>query len=74
MPPVAVRTVTGAAPDTIVLATGAQSYNPQINGGQDAHIVIAWQVLQGEANVGARGHRGFALQLGRDGHRGTTGA
>jgi len=42
------------APDKIVLATGATPYSPEIEGADEAHVVSAWQVLQGEANVGSR--------------------
>ncbi len=41
------------APDAIVLATGAVPYRPTIEGEEEAHIVDAWQVIRGEANVGA---------------------
>ncbi|MGO1120430.1 oxidoreductase [Rhodovibrionaceae bacterium A322] len=40
-------------PDAVVLATGATPYQPEIIGAEEAHIVTAWQVLQGQANVGA---------------------
>lgn len=42
------------APDAIILATGARSYVPSIDGTDEAHIVSATQVLEGQANVGAR--------------------
>ena len=42
------------APDKIVLATGATPYSPEIEGADEAHVVSAWQVLQGEANVCSR--------------------
>ena len=42
------------APDVVVLATGATPFTPHLEGSEDAHVVTAWQVLQGEANVGAR--------------------
>jgi len=41
-------------PDVVVLATGAKPYVADIAGADDAHIVEAWQVLQGNANVGGR--------------------
>ncbi len=41
------------APDAVVLATGAVPYRPPIEGEEEAHIVDAWQVIRGEANVGA---------------------
>ncbi len=40
-------------PDAIVLATGAQPYVPHIEGAQEAHVVTAWDVIEGRANVGA---------------------
>ena len=39
--------------DAVVLATGARPYRPPIEGEDEAHVVDAWQVLQGEVNVGA---------------------
>ncbi len=41
-------------PDSIILATGALPYSPEIEGIDDAHVVSAWQVLKGSANVGGR--------------------
>lgn len=41
-------------PDVVVLATGALPYAPAVEGADEAHVVSAWQVLQGEANVGSR--------------------
>lgn len=41
-------------PDVLILATGAQPHKPEIEGADEAHIVDAWQVLRGEANVGSR--------------------
>jgi 2,4-dienoyl-CoA reductase-like NADH-dependent reductase (Old Yellow Enzyme family)/NADPH-dependent 2,4-dienoyl-CoA reductase/sulfur reductase-like enzyme len=41
-----------AAPDAVVLATGATPRWPAIEGVEDAHVVDAWQVLRNEANVG----------------------
>lgn len=40
-------------PDAVVLATGASPWCPPIEGGDEGHVVDAWQVLSGEANVGA---------------------
>ena len=42
------------SPDAIILATGATAYAPDIEGAEEAHIVSAAQVLEGQANVGAR--------------------
>lgn len=44
--------VEAAKPDKIVLATGALPYRPPIEGSEEAHVVDAWQVINGEANVG----------------------
>jgi 2,4-dienoyl-CoA reductase-like NADH-dependent reductase (Old Yellow Enzyme family) len=40
------------APDAVILATGATAHWPEIEGADEAHVVDAWQVLAGEANVG----------------------
>ncbi|MEQ9257889.1 MAG: FAD-dependent oxidoreductase, partial [Roseovarius sp.] len=65
------------APDAIVLATGAQPHAPPLDGAEEAHVVTAWQVLMGEANVGSRAviadwrcdwvGMGLAERLARDG-------
>jgi len=64
-------------PDVVILATGAVPYTPAIEGSEEGHVVSAWQVLQGEANVGSRVAiadwrcdwigLGLAEQLARDG-------
>ena len=41
-----------AAPDAVILATGATPRWPAIEGAEEAHMVDAWQVLRNEANVG----------------------
>jgi pyruvate/2-oxoglutarate dehydrogenase complex dihydrolipoamide dehydrogenase (E3) component len=41
-------------PDVVILATGATPHRPEIPGEEEGHVVDAWQVLRGEANVGAR--------------------
>ena len=41
------------SPDAVIIATGAVPYRPSIEGEEEAHVVDAWQVLRGEANVGA---------------------
>ena len=46
--------VAASAADVVVLATGARPRRPEIEGAAEAHVVDAWQVLRGEANVGAR--------------------
>ena len=40
------------APDVVIAATGATPYMPEIQGVEEAHVVNAWQVLEGKANVG----------------------
>ncbi len=42
------------APDVVIVATGASVHRPEIEGVGEAHVVDAWQVLQGKANIGAR--------------------
>ncbi len=42
-----------AAPDAVIVATGGKPRWPVIEGGDSAHVVDAWQVLRGEANVGS---------------------
>jgi len=39
-------------PDVAIVATGATPYQAAIQGREEAHVVDAWQVLRGEANVG----------------------
>lgn len=66
-------------PDAIIIATGATPYRPHIDGEDEAHMVDAWQVLQGQVKVGAdvviadwRGDwigLGVAEKLVRDGCR-----
>jgi 2,4-dienoyl-CoA reductase-like NADH-dependent reductase (Old Yellow Enzyme family) len=62
-----------------IVATGATPYQASTDGCEDGHVVDAWQVLKGEANVGAdvviadwRGDwigLGIAEKLARDGCR-----
>lgn len=40
------------AADAIILATGATPRWPEFEGRDEAHVVDAWQVLQGEAKIG----------------------
>ena len=66
-------------PDAVVLATGASPYRPPIEGAEEAHVVDAWQVIRGEANVGSSVviadwrcdwvGMGLAEKLARDGCR-----
>jgi 2,4-dienoyl-CoA reductase-like NADH-dependent reductase (Old Yellow Enzyme family) len=44
--------VEAEAPDAVIIATGAVPHWPEIEGADEAHVVDAWQVLKGEANVG----------------------
>ncbi len=52
--PVTLQTIEAAAPDAIILATGATPYMPVVEGADEAHMVEPWAVLQGTANVGSR--------------------
>ena len=68
-----------AAPDAVILATGATPRSPAIEGADEAHVVGAWQVLQNQANVGTSVviadwlgdwiGLGLAERLATDGHR-----
>ena len=40
-------------PDAVIVATGGAPRVPQLEGLDTAHCLTAWQVLKGEANVGA---------------------
>ena len=40
-------------PDAVVIATGARPRDFPLEGRDEAHVVDAWQVLRGEANVGS---------------------
>jgi len=40
------------APDAVILATGAVPRRPDFEGADEAHVVDAWSVIRGEANVG----------------------
>ncbi len=50
--PVDATLVARLAPDAVVIATGAVPRRPAIEGAADGHVVDAWQVLDGSANVG----------------------
>ncbi len=41
-------------PDLVVVATGAKPYQPDFDGVESAHVVTAWDVLEGRANTGSR--------------------
>lgn len=51
--PVTRALVEAEGADAVVIATGGKPHRPAIEGGEDTHIVDAWQVLVGQANVGA---------------------
>ncbi len=51
--PVDAALVAREAPDAVVVATGARPRRPPVEGGEQAHVVDAWQVLKGEVNIGA---------------------
>ncbi len=75
--PVTRDLIDAEAPDAVVLATGGSAYMPPIAGADAAHVVTAQQVLEGQANVGARAviadwrcdwvGLGLAERLARDG-------
>ena len=48
-----VEVINEQAPDEIILACGAKPYMPAIEGGEEADIVDAWQVLDGTAKIGS---------------------
>ena len=52
--PVTPELVKDKSPDAVIIATGAVPYSTKIEGAEEAHVVTAWQVLQGKANIGAR--------------------
>ncbi|HKY93886.1 MAG TPA: FAD-dependent oxidoreductase, partial [Kiloniellales bacterium] len=66
-------------PDALILATGGKPRWPAIEGAESGHLVDAWQVLKGEANVGSSVvvadwrcdwiGMGIAEKLARDGCR-----
>ena len=45
--------VRSQSPDGLIIATGGTPYVPELEGAAEAHVLTAWQVLKGEANVGA---------------------
>ncbi|MHA1528766.1 MAG: oxidoreductase [Alphaproteobacteria bacterium] len=46
--------VEAEAPDTVVIATGARPHLPPLERCEGAHLLDAWSVLEGKANVGHR--------------------
>ena len=77
--PVTRALVEAAGADAVVIATGGKPHRPAMEGGEDSHIVDAWQVLNGQANVGTSVviadwradwiGMGLAEKLARDGCR-----
>jgi len=66
-------------PDAVIVATGARPRRPSFEGEEEMHVVDAWQVLNGEANIGSSVviadlrcdwvGMGLAEKLARDGCR-----
>ncbi len=48
------ETVNTHAPDAVILATGASPRSIVLEGAEDGHVVEAWDVISGLANVGGR--------------------
>ena len=51
--PVTRALVEAECADAVIIATGGRPRRPSIEGGEGTHLVDAWQVLTGQANVGA---------------------
>lgn len=51
--PVTRALVESEGADAVIIATGGRPRRPSIEGGEGTHLVDAWQVLTGQANVGA---------------------
>ncbi len=41
------------APDAVIVATGATVRRPEMEGADEAHVLDAWQVLEGGQNIGS---------------------
>lgn len=41
-------------PDVVIVSTGGAPFRPTVEGQEDGHVVDAWAVLNGEANVGSK--------------------
>ncbi|MFC5038126.1 FAD-dependent oxidoreductase [Tianweitania sediminis] len=52
--PVTLALVEREGAEAVVIATGGTPHRPAFEGGDDTHVVDAWQVLAGQANVGTR--------------------
>ena len=52
--PVTRDLIEAEAPDSVIVATGAQVYRPQIEGIEEAHVINAWAALEGNVNIGGR--------------------
>ena len=75
--PVTPKLVNEEGPDAVIVATGAVPFSSYIEGAEDAHVVTAWQVLEGKVNIGAHAvvadwrcdwvGLGLAERLARDG-------
>jgi 2,4-dienoyl-CoA reductase-like NADH-dependent reductase (Old Yellow Enzyme family) len=46
--------VAGEKPDVVIMATGATEQRPDLDGMDQAHVVGAWDVARGTANVGGK--------------------
>ena len=52
--PVSRQLVENETPDAVIIATGAIARRPAFEGSDSVHSATAWQVLNGEANIGGR--------------------
>ena len=52
--PLTGKMVRQAAPDAVIVATGARDFQPRFEGASGQHVVTVGQVLRNEANVGQR--------------------
>ncbi len=50
--PVTTELAKAESAETVIVATGARPHVPDIEGGDEGHVVTAWQVLTREANCG----------------------
>lgn len=61
-------------PAAVILATGATPWLPEFESDGGVNVVDGWEVLRGEAKVGAGTRGRLALRLDRTGRGGTAGA